>query len=167
MPKSIEQFIKIEKLSENQKGLSVSNFGWKSKILIIKRAQVSDPDIIDNFFEMVKNEFDKIELNEQIEAKDVYNCDEIEFNSVLRSRKFIGRRKREQKFDQLQDNNSMVMYMVLSTCNAAGEYLTSYVIEKAINLYKDGKTITIIRLFRWEYSYLFISKKQISKILYK
>ena len=61
----------------------------KSQYLSISRAQESSLRVINKFFEIVKNEYDKIdkESDQIIEAQDVNNCDEIGFCRDKISRK--------------------------------------------------------------------------------
>ena len=53
----------------------------KAQYISLSRAEASSPRVINKFFEIVKNENDKIEKEngQIIEAQDVYNCDDIGF----------------------------------------------------------------------------------------
>ena len=110
----------------------------KSRNITRNRAEASKPEIIDNFFRLIKTEYDKIE-NEQkkcLNAEDVNNLDEIDFNGEQNCKKIICR-KSSKNIKKIQGDNSKTMYTVLACCNAAGEFLPPHVIYKSKHLYRD------------------------------
>ena len=76
----------------------------KAQYISLSLVEASSPRVINEFFKIVSNEYNKIkkESGKIIEAQDVYNCDEIGFQGEKSD--FVSKNIREKKLKKFPKN---------------------------------------------------------------